>query len=162
MERLDCAEVRSIEGMIRWNDANPRKRTQLSDLRDDADYSGQDVLLACQGNQIDATTAESLWGKAQSIGRELGIDKALNDLEIDVILAPSDSTFSQLVSAAGYPSATMPLSYLEYNGRPFGVSVFSTAYTEPTLVKVLSAWEKTFGPRQPPRMRFGQQATSKV
>ena len=96
-----------------------------------------------------------------------GIDKALKEHNVDVILCSADSEIAMYTSASGtsaffdaadiprltnlgYPSATLPLSYLEMNGRPFGVVAVATAHAEHTLVKVMSAWEKTFPPRKPP------------
>ena len=40
----------------------------------------------------------------------------------------------------------MPLSYLDFNGRPLGLA----KNKEALLVNVLSAWEATFPQRQPP------------
>ena len=44
----------------------------------------------------------------------------------------------------------MPLGYLEFNGRPFGMAALALGHQEAILVKTQSAWEATFGPRQPP------------
>jgi amidase len=54
------------------------------------------------------------------------------------------------LTVPGYPIATMPLSYLEFNGRPFGLCALAGAHQEATLIKVQSAWEEMFGPRHPP------------
>ncbi len=45
----------------------------------------------------------------------------------------------------------MPLSYLDYNGRPFVVSAITRQNRDDLLVKVMSAWESTFPRRKPPR-----------
>ena len=70
------------------------------------------------------------------------------------LAAVSDSFKAAFVQRAqqnlGYPIATLPLSYLDYNGRPLGLSVIAAPYDEVTLLKVQSAWEATFGPRLPP------------
>lgn len=44
----------------------------------------------------------------------------------------------------------MPLGYLDFNGRPFGMAALASAHQEAVLIKVQSAWEATFPPRQPP------------
>ena len=54
------------------------------------------------------------------------------------------------MTGAGYPIATMPLGYLDFNGRPFGLCIIARAHQDALLLKVLSAWEATFGPRLPP------------
>lgn len=54
--------------------------------------------------------------------------------------------------STGYPSATMPLSYLEYNGRPIGLVAFTTAGGEGMLLNFLHAYENTFPKRHPPSL----------
>lgn len=44
----------------------------------------------------------------------------------------------------------MPMSYLEFNERPFGLAAITTANNEDVLLKVLDAWETTFPKRRPP------------
>ena len=44
----------------------------------------------------------------------------------------------------------MPLGYLEFNGRPFGMAALASGHQEAILIKTQSVWEATFGPRQPP------------
>ena len=52
----------------------------------------------------------------------------------------------------GYPIATLPLSYLDFNGRPFGLVALASAHQDALLVQVQSAWEATFPRRKPPPM----------
>jgi len=54
------------------------------------------------------------------------------------------------MNLAGYPVPGMPLSYLEFNGRPLGLAAFAGKGQDAVLVKVLSAWEAKFPPRKPP------------
>lgn len=78
-------------------------------------------------------------------------EETLNKYEIDVIIGPGDSLFTAFAAANGFPVAAMPLSYLDLNGRPFGLMAMSRAHQEPLLLKVLSAFESTFPGRQPPK-----------
>ncbi len=55
-----------------------------------------------------------------------------------------------LTKFPGCPLCAMPLSYLEYNGRPFSVSAITRRNREDLLVRGMSAWEANFLPRQPP------------
>lgn len=50
----------------------------------------------------------------------------------------------------GYPGATLPLGYLDFNGRPFGFQIVAKAHQEALLIQVQSAWEATFPKRRPP------------
>lgn len=47
---------------------------------------------------------DKLLDHARRVGRDLGIDKTLNEYDIDVIIAPADSPVNLLVSAAGTPT----------------------------------------------------------
>jgi amidase len=44
----------------------------------------------------------------------------------------------------------MPLSYLDFNGRPFGLAALAGKNQEALLVQLMSAWEATFEARKPP------------
>ena len=51
---------------------------------------------------------------------------------------------------AGCPSVTLPLGYLDWNGRPFGLLAIASQFQEELLLDVARAWEATFPPRQAP------------
>jgi len=53
--------------------------------------------------------------------------------------------------STGYPVCGMPLGYLDYNGRAFGMSAVARRGQDALLVKVMSAWEATLPPRKTPR-----------
>ncbi|KAL8292475.1 hypothetical protein RQP46_001087 [Phenoliferia psychrophenolica] len=91
--------------------------------------------------------------------RAEGIDYALTHLsdgtsvQLDGLLIPSDpsSAAQNLVSQAGYPCVTIPVSRDPW-GVPFGISLVNTAFSEPKLVKWGSAMDDALGNRrQPPR-----------
>ena len=46
----------------------------------------------------------------------------------------------------------MPLGYIEFNGRPFGMAALASGHQEAILIKTQSVWGATFGPRQPSRI----------
>ena len=76
----------------------------------------------------------------------------LREHNVDVILAPTDSSISSMATATGYPLCSMPLSYLDFNGRPFGMAAIASKNQEHVLVQVMSAWEATFPARKPPQL----------
>jgi amidase len=86
----------------------------------------------------------------RKVSRDEGIDKAMKEYNLDVIIGPGDSLLMNLAAAAAYPIAAMPLSTLEYNGRPFGVMAVASAHQEMALVKAMHAWHSTFSPRPVP------------
>lgn len=79
-----------------------------------------------------------------------GIEKVLNDYELDVLLVPTDSPISTVATFAGYPVSTMPLGYLEPSGRPHGVSVLSRPREEGKILRAMSAYGATSFQRQLP------------
>ncbi|MBV9768185.1 MAG: hypothetical protein JOZ32_01325, partial [Bryobacterales bacterium] len=51
-------------------------------------------------------------------------------------------------AVAGYPHITVPAGF--YRGLPIGLSFFSTAWSEPTLIKFAYAWEQQMNARRKP------------
>lgn len=86
----------------------------------------------------------------RKMSRDQGVEKILKEHGVDVIIGPTDSGLTSMASASGFPLCAMPLSYLDYNGRPFGVSAIAGRNQEALLIKVMSAWEATFPARKPP------------
>ena len=57
-----------------------------------------------------------------------------------------------LTVVVGYPSVTLPLGYLDWNGRPFGLLAVASAFQEELLLDVDRAWEAELPFRQPPTL----------
>lgn len=51
---------------------------------------------------------------------------------------------------AGYPIATVPISSLKYNGRPFGLCLVAREHHEYALLHFMTAYELISGPRPVP------------
>lgn len=79
-----------------------------------------------------------------------GIDQTLDEYGVDIIMGPGDGAMFIISGTAGYPVASLPLGYLDYNGRPFGLQITAKAHQEALLIQVQSAWEATFPKRRPP------------
>lgn len=82
--------------------------------------------------------------------RDLGVDRALKEYDVDVIMGAPTGRAATVYSMAGCPVGTLPLGYARFNGRPFGMAFVARANREDLIIKVMSAWEATFGPRKPP------------
>jgi amidase len=90
------------------------------------------------------------------LGREEGLDAAFQEHDINILIDQADGHgLSMYAAAAGYPVASLPLGYLDVNGRPFGLAAVAPAHQEQLLVQLMSAWEATFPARRPPPMPFG-------
>ena len=104
--------------------------------------------------------------KATASAADDAIDKMLREHNVDVIIGPADSRLPDVLAIASkychvssrsflttsteYPSMTLPLGYLNWNGRPFGLLVIGSKYQEGLLLDVARLWEATFPPRKTP------------
>ncbi|OAP53884.1 hypothetical protein AYL99_11906 [Fonsecaea erecta] len=87
--------------------------------------------------------------------RDQGIDFVLDTYGVDIIMAPADSLLISYAAYSGYPIATLPLSYLDYNGRPFGLSVIARENQEALLILTIGYLESLKEKRRTNREEFG-------
>jgi amidase len=88
----------------------------------------------------------------------------MNEHELDAIIAPTDGPpwpidlitgdhflggSSTPAAVSGYPSITVPAGYIF--GLPVGISFFGRAWSEPTLIRLAYAFERSSRHRQAPR-----------
>jgi len=100
--------------------------------------------------QLSSAEYEAHLSNIRTVARTKGIDRVLQQFGIDVIIGPADSQATKFAAAAGYPIASLPLGYLDYNGRAFGMVAIAAAYEEAKLFEVMSAWDVMFSPVKPP------------
>ncbi|KAJ6021031.1 hypothetical protein N7540_006535 [Penicillium herquei] len=143
LESLEESDVRSLAEIIAFNEKH-------ADLELPPHHSRQDTLIKAQNDTTSAEDYERNLSFLRHMGREKGVDLALKTHNVDIIIGPADSDLSSMASATGYPICAMPLSYLDLNGRPFGMAAITGKHQEHLLIKVMSAWEATFPARQPP------------
>ncbi|KAH8601745.1 amidase signature domain-containing protein [Bisporella sp. PMI_857] len=143
---LPSSSIKTLDDIIKFN-------IEHASLELPKGYESQDLLIRAANNSMSTEAYEKTFAQMRLVSRDMGIDKTLRTDEVDVIIGPADSAFSLLACGAGYPSATLPLSYLDFNGRPFGLFALTTAHHEDTLLQVMSAWESTFPARKPPSMQ---------
>jgi amidase len=95
--------------------------------------------------------------------REEGIDRVMNEHELDAIIAPTGGPAwktdlingdsfqlgsSSPAAQAGYPNITVPLGFIDE--LPVGISFFGRAWSEPVLLEIAYAYEQGTGHRKPP------------
>ncbi|KAJ5672228.1 hypothetical protein N7507_001355 [Penicillium longicatenatum] len=142
-EGLAESEVRSLAEVIAFNEKH-------ADLELPPHHPRQDNFINAENQKLTTEEYDRHLSYLRHMGGEKGVDLALKTYGVDVILGPIDSGLTSLATASGYPLCAMPLSYLDYNGRPFGVAAITGKHQEHLLVKVMSAWEATFPARKPP------------
>ncbi|KAF2756644.1 amidase signature enzyme [Pseudovirgaria hyperparasitica] len=136
----DESKVRSLEELVAFNKAHPGEQTFPSN-------SQQSFLEAGLNHKWTDKDVNEALTFMRRVARDEGIDKILQDSGADVIIGPANSGLPTIAAAAGYPIATLPLGYADYNGRPFGLAAIARAHQEGTLIRLQSAWEVTFEPR---------------
>ncbi|PTB56454.1 hypothetical protein M431DRAFT_79828 [Trichoderma harzianum CBS 226.95] len=140
---VDNSKIHSLEDLIEFNKTHADK-----ELPPGADNQAA-LLRAVQAKMSDDEYNEIMNSARELCGKK-GIDKTLEENDIDIIIGPGDGPMFGIALTAGYPVATVPLGYLEFNGRPFGMQIAAKAHQEGLLIQAQSAWEATFPKRQPP------------
>ncbi|MCV9388313.1 amidase [Reichenbachiella ulvae] len=98
--------------------------------------------------------------------REEGIDKVMNELDLDAIIGPTGSPAWQTdelngdnysiyssspAAIAGYPSISVPMGNVD--GMPVGISFFGQAWTEAKLIEIAYAYEQSTQHRLTPEFK---------
>ncbi len=148
--------VRSLEDLIKFNDANSDRELQ---------WFGQESFHYAQ-SKGDLSEAEYLEARAQlrNLSRTLGIDATLGKHKLDVIVAPTqgpawiadmlcgdNSAHTAFVpsAVAGYPTLTVPAG--DVAGLPVGMLLMGPAWSEGKLLALGFAFEAAMNARRAPQ-----------
>ncbi|MFX1234097.1 MAG: amidase [Promethearchaeota archaeon] len=148
--------IRNLEDLIRFNE-NHRQ--------DIMPYFGQELfLMANEKESITSEEYKEAIQKCQRFAREEGIDAAINEYQLDAIVAPSGGPAwlidyingdhftggsSSLAAVAGYPNITVPAGFV-FN-LPIGISFFGGAFQEPKLLQIAYSFEQATKKRKAPK-----------
>jgi amidase len=151
------APVKTLAEIIKFNEKNEDRVMP---------YFGQEHMEIAQkkGSLREKKYCRAL-AKNHRLTRKEGIDKTMRAHKLDAIVAPSggpswiidlingdsigwEIESSSTAAVAGYPHITVPAGYIF--GLPVGVSFFSGAWQEPTLIKLAYAFEQATTVRRPP------------
>jgi len=149
------APVHSLADVIAFNEANKEREMP---------YFGQEIMLMAEekGPLTDQEYLDAL-AKNHRLSRDEGIDKVMDEHRLDAIIAPTDGPpwpidlitgdhflggSSTPAAVSGYPSITVPSGYIF--GLPVGISFFGRAWSEPTLIRLAYAYERSSRHRQAP------------
>jgi len=144
---LETPKIRNLAELIAFNDEH-------QDLEQPPDHPGQDRLVKSQeeAERLSDTEYAQIDAKVTAVGATDGVDRVLKEHDVDIIIGPADSRLPDVLALARYPAVTLPLSYLHWNGRPFGLLACSTKYQEQLLLNVAACWERTFPSRKAPEL----------
>ena len=136
------APVRTMKEIVAFNAANPEAMLRY----------GQKLMAESEETSGNLTEPKYLEDRLRDIRqtRSEGIDRTLAEHKLDALLFPS--TWGCWIPArAGYPSIQVPAGYTG-DGRPFGITLTGTAWSEPTLIKLAYAYEQATRHRKPPNL----------
>ena len=107
------------------------------------DHPNQDVIKKAIDDDMSEKHYQESLNELRSRTQE-NIDRCLSETGSHVIIGPADSLLVSLAAAAGYPVASVPLGFADFNGRPFGMHIIARAHEEGRIFQVMSAWHATF------------------
>jgi amidase len=140
-------KVLNLEQLIAFNSAHADQVMPWFD---------QEIFVKAQAKgPLNETAYLDALSLVQQATRADGIDALLKANNLDVIIGPTGSpawttdlingdhfigSSSSLAAISGYPNITVPMG--QVHGLPVGLSIFSGAFTEPTLIEVAYAYEQ--------------------
>ncbi|KAG8733469.1 hypothetical protein FRC11_006017 [Ceratobasidium sp. 423] len=140
----------TLKKIIEFNDV-------YKNLEQPEGYEGQTIFIAAEATSGYNSTYYDWLREDYELGRQRGIDGALQAHNLDALLLPTNGITPSPAALAGYPIVTVPLGFhpndtvVRYYGPntvfpapgvPFGLSFFGTAYSEPSLIGFAYAYEQ--------------------
>jgi amidase len=148
------ARIKNLEELIAFN------KSDSVELR----YFNQQYLeMALEKGGLESDEYLIALAKSREGARVEGIDRVMDKLNLDVIIAPTGSPAwktdlingdsyqlgsSSAAAIAGYPNITVPMGFIEE--LPVGISFFGRAWSEPVLIEIAYAYEMKTKHRRPP------------
>ncbi|MBW6489929.1 MAG: amidase [Lentimicrobium sp.] len=148
------APIKSLKELIAFN------KSDTAEMR----YFNQLYLeMAEQKEELTSAKYLEMLAGMQTGSREKGIDRVMNEHQLDAIIAPTGSPAwitdlingdsfqlgsSSPAAMAGYPNITVPMGYID--GLPVGISFFGRAWNEPVLLGIAYAYESGSKHRESP------------
>jgi amidase len=133
-------------------------------------YHDHELLkLAQSKGDLNSKEYREAHAKMLRLSRAEGIDKVMDEHQLDAIIAPTGSPAwktdlitgdnyhigsSSPAAIAGYPNITVPMG--DIYGLPFGLSFFGRAWSEPVLLEIAYSFEQGTKHRITPKYLNGQ------
>ncbi|TVQ86045.1 MAG: amidase [Bacteroidetes bacterium] len=140
------APIKSLEELIEFN---------KSDSISMQHYNQAYLEMAQEKGGLDSQEYLDALAAMHKGAREEGIDKVMNEHNLDAIIAPTGSPAwktdwvngdsfqlgsSSPAAHAGYPNITLPMGFVD--NLPVGISIFGRAWSEPVLLEIAYAYEQ--------------------
>lgn len=147
--------VRSLQEVVDWNNAHADVALAMN---------GQVGLTeALEHLSLDDPEYQDAVTNLVTQARANGMDAAMDENELDAILAPTapvpttlesnsfPGSSTQMSALSGYPSITVPAGWSE-NGLPVGLHLSGRAFSERTLLRIAYAVEQLIDARVAPEL----------
>ncbi|MDD3787645.1 MAG: amidase family protein, partial [Petrimonas sp.] len=125
--------------------------------------------LAQAKGPLDSPEYKKLLAEMLKGARENGIDKVMNDNNLDAIIAPTGGpawktdlvngdnfgiSSSSPAAIAGYPAISLPMGIIA--GLPVNITFYGRAWSEPKLIGMAYAFEQGTKHRKKPEFKTGE------
>lgn len=151
------APIKNLDELIAFNEADS------IELK----YYNQAYLKMANAKEDLASEAyQTALANLQRMSQQEGIDRIMNEHQLDAIIAPTGSPAwstdwlngdnfhlgsSSAAAWAGYPNITIPMG--DIHGLPVGLSFFGRAWSEPILIEIAYGFEQRTNARIIPTFR---------
>ncbi|WP_026166692.1 amidase [Gracilimonas tropica] len=129
-------------------------------------YFDHDLLIqANEKGSLESKDYQDALQRMLRITREEGIDRVMDEYELDAIIGPTGGpawktdltngdnfavSSSSPAAQSGYPNITVPMGFID--GLPVGISFFGRAWSEPELIEIAYAFEQASNVRKAPKL----------
>jgi len=129
-------------------------------------YNQAYLKMANEKEDLASEAYQTALANLQRMSQQEGIDRVMNEHNLDAIIAPTGSPAwstdwlngdnyhvgsSSPAAWAGYPNITIPMG--DIHGLPVGLSFFGRAWSEPTLIEIAYGFEQKTKARFAPTFR---------
>jgi len=149
------APVKNVEELIAFN------KTDSVELK----FFNQKYLeMALEKGDLNSPDYLKALAIVEKGSREMGIDRVMDELQLDAIIAPTGSPAwktdhlngdhyqlgtSSEAAISGYPNITVPMGFVD--DLPVGISFYGRAWSEPKLIEIAYAFEQAANQRKAPQ-----------
>lgn len=132
-------------------------------------YDHETLKTALSKSDLNSPEYLNALDNMHRLSREMGIDRVMNDHDLDAIISPTGSpawktdltsgdnfgvSSSSPAAIAGYPNVTVPMGQID--GLPVGISIFGRPWSEPVLIEIAYAYEQVTRHRMTPKFIYGE------
>ncbi len=151
----DDAPIKNLEELIAFNE---------SDSIEMAFYQQEYLIMAQEKGDLSSPDYIEALEKSRKGTQEDGIDRVMDELNLDAIIAPTGSPAwktdwvngdfynigsSSAAAISGYPNITVPMGFIQ--DLPVGISFFGRAWSEGLLIEIAYSYEQSTLHRKAPQ-----------